>query len=237
MIRIAAVSDLHFTPEQTGSVRSRLDGVRDRADLLFLPGDLIDSGTPEDARQLCDELKDVGVPIVGVVGNHEYAAGLLAVVIATYRAGGVQVLDRDTLTLNVGGEQVGIVGLKGGMGGFGERRLFPSMEPEVQLWHETARKDAQAIERGLSALRTTYRIVMLHYSPCRETVQGEQLEEIPFYGNSVMGDAIDRVRPDLVIHGHSHHGRPSGQTPGGIPVRNVAAPVIGEPFAVFELGR
>jgi Icc-related predicted phosphoesterase len=111
------------------------------------------------------------------------------------------------------------------------------MEPEVVAWREAARLDAEAIERGLSKLQTTYRVALLHYSPARETVEGEELEEIAFYGNSVMGDAIDRLRPDIVFHGHSHHGRPSGNTPGGIPVRNVAARVIGEPYIVVELGR
>lgn len=237
MIRVAAVSDLHFKPEQQGTVRALLDGVSERADLLLMPGDLIDSGTPEDARLLCEELAEVGVPVVAVAGNHEYAAGLVTLVMATYRAGDIQVLDRDKLTFDVRGEKVGIVGLKGGMGGYGKHRLFPSMEPEVQVWHDAARKDAQAIERGLSDLRTTYRVVMLHYSPCRQTVEGEDLEEIPFYGNSVMGDAIDRMGADLVVHGHSHHGRPTGKTPGGLLVRNVAAPVIREPYVVLELGQ
>jgi Icc-related predicted phosphoesterase len=237
MIRVAAVSDLHFTPELSGTARTRLQDVNERADLLLMPGDLIDSGTPEDARLFCEELQQISVPIVVVLGNHEYQARKLDEVVATYRAAGLHLLQRETITLDVQGEQVGIVGVKGGMGGFGEHKLFPSMEPEVVAWHEAARLDSEAIERGMSALRTTYRVVLLHYSPCRETVEGEDLEEIPFYGNSVMGDSIDRTRPDLVLHGHSHHGRPSGRTPGGIPVRNVAARVIGEPYVVLELGR
>ncbi|HET9494453.1 MAG TPA: metallophosphoesterase [Chloroflexia bacterium] len=237
MIRLAAVSDLHFTPDLAGTVRTRFEGVNDRADLLLMPGDLFNSGTPEDARLLCEELAEVRVPVVAVLGNHEYQAQQVEEVIAAYRAGGFRVLQRETITFDIRGEQVGIVGVKGGMGGFGEHLIFPSMEPEVVAWREAARLDAEAIERGLSELRTTYRVVLLHYSPARETVEGEELEEIAFYGNSVMGDAIDRLRPDIVIHGHSHHGRPSGKTPGGIPVRNVAAHVIGEPFIVVELGR
>ena len=236
MIRLAAVSDLHFTPDLVGTVRARLDGVNDRADLLLMPGDLIDSGKPEDARLLCEELAEIRITVLAVLGNHEYQARKLDEVIATYRAGGIHVLQRETATFDIRGEQVGIVGVKGGMGGFGEHRLFPSMEPEVVAWHETARLDAEAIERGLGELRTTYRVALLHYSPTRETVEGEELEEIAFYGNSVMGDAIDRMRPDVVFHGHSHHGRPTGRTPGGIPVHNVAASVIGEPYVVLELG-
>jgi Icc-related predicted phosphoesterase len=237
MIRVAAVSDLHFTPRLSGTVRARVEGAGERADLLLLPGDLIDSGTPDDARLLCEELMGIVVPIVAVLGNHEYAARQVDEVVATYRAAGIHVLQRDTATFEVRGEQIGIVGLKGGMGGFGEHKLFRSMEPEVLAWNDAAQSDALAIERGLSELRTTYRVVMLHYSPCRETVEGEHPEEIVFYGNSVMGEAIDRMHADLVLHGHSHHGRPNGKTPGGIPVRNVAAPVIREPYVVLELGR
>jgi Icc-related predicted phosphoesterase len=237
MIRLAAVSDLHFAPNLAGTVRERLKSVNDRADLLLMPGDLIDSGTPEDARLLCEELIDIRVPIVAVLGNHEYQAQQVGEVIAAYRAGGIRLLQRETAAFEIRGEQVGIVGVKGGMGGFGEHLLFPSMEPEVVAWREAALLDAEAIEWGLGELRTTYRVAMLHYSPTRETVEGEELEEIPFYGNSVMGDAIDRMRPDIVLHGHSHHGRPTGRTRGGIPVRNVAASVIGEPYVVLELGR
>ena len=237
MIRVAAVSDLHFTPQIRGTVRTRLARVREDADLLLMPGDLIDSGTLEDAALMCGELAEVGVPMVAVPGNHEYAARKLEQVAAVYRSAGIIVLEGQTATVEVRGEQIGIVGVKGGMGGFGEHSLFPSMEPEVVLWHEAARRDAEAIERGLAGLGTTFRIVLLHYSPCRETVEGEHPEEIPFYGNSWLGEPVDRLGADLVVHGHSHHGSSRGTMPGGAPVYNVAAPVIGPHYVVLELGR
>jgi hypothetical protein len=47
-------------------------------------------------------------------------------------------------------------------------------------------------------------------------------------GNCELGVVLDRYAPDLVIHGHAHLGTLMGQTPGGVPVRNVALPVVGK---------
>jgi hypothetical protein len=77
------------------------------------------------------------------------------------------------------------------------------------------------------------RIVLLHYAPITGTLDGERLELYPFCGNSMLGAAIDRAGADLVIHGHAHRGSPAGATPAGVPVRNVAQPVIRKPYAVF----
>jgi Icc-related predicted phosphoesterase len=235
MISIAAVSDLHFKPDQSAGMKSRFAGVRDAADLLLLPGDLIDSGTPEDARHLADILATLDLPIVAVLGNHEYMAGEVGAVAEAYRQSGMRLLDGDSTEFIIRGESLGIGGTKGARGGFGEHILQPTNEPDVDFWLDVARYEAEKIEKGLSSLSTDYRLVLLHLSPVRATVEGESPEEIPFYGCSALCDPIDRIGASLVVHGHSHHGTHRGTTPGGIPVYNVAASVINAPYVILEL--
>jgi len=236
MISIAAVSDIHFKPTETEELRARFACVRDSADILLLPGDLVDSGTPQDAQLLVRELAALDIPIVAVLGNHEYSAGEVGAVADVYRQAGICLLDGDTTDFVIRGESLGIVGTRGARGGFGEQALEPTGEPEVEMWLDVARYEADKLEAGLGSLITDYRVVLLHLSPIRGTVEGEHLEKVPFYGSSALCEPIDRLGATLVIHGHSHHGTHRGMTPGGIPVYNVAATVIPAPYVILELG-
>jgi Icc-related predicted phosphoesterase len=74
---------------------------------------------------------------------------------------------------------------------------------------------------------------LLHYAPIRATIDGEPREIFPWLGSSLLCEAIDRAGVDLVLHGHAHHGVERGVTPRGIPVRNVAQPVIGCAYRVY----
>jgi len=237
MIRIAAVSDIHFYRADAGSVKARFAGLSAVADLLLLHGDLIDSGTVEVAQAFAGELEGLGVPVVAVLANHEYAAHQVEEVTAAYRQAGMRVLDGKTTDFIIRGESLGIVGTRGARGGFGEHALEPTGEAEVDLWLYTARSEAAKIEAGLGSLITDYRVVMLHLSPIRDTVEGEDPEQIPFYGSSTLCEPIDRLGADLVIHGHAHHGKHQGLTPTGIPVYNVAAKVIPAPYVILQLGQ
>ncbi len=237
MIRIAAVSDIHFKSTDTGSVKARFQGLSDAADVLLLPGDLIDSGTDEDAQLFVAELADVGIPIVAVLGNHEFAAHQIDDIMNIYRQSGIRLLDGTTTVFVIRGESLGIVGTKGARGGFGGNALEPTGEAETDLWVSAALNEAARIEAGLGSLITDYRLVLLHFSPIRETVEGEALEQVPFYGSSILCEPVDRLGADLVVHGHSHHGEHRGVTPTGIPVYNVAARVIPVPYVILELGQ
>jgi Icc-related predicted phosphoesterase len=237
MIRIAAVSDLHFKLAEPDSVRSRFSGLSDVADLLLLPGDLIDSGSEEEARAFTRELEGLGVPVVAVLGNHEYAAYQVDEVVAIYRQAGIRLLDGQTTDFIIRGESLGIVGTRGARGGFGEFALEPTGEPEVDCWLNAARDEAARIEAGLGSLITDYRVALLHLSPVRATLEGEDLEQIPFYGSGILCEPIDRLGADLVVHGHAHHGTHKGVTATGIPVYNVAAKVIPAPYVILQLGQ
>jgi Icc-related predicted phosphoesterase len=236
MIRLAAVSDLHYTLADEGKVRERLSGVSSEADLLLLPGDLINGGTEEEAHSFVSEVSGLGLPVLAVPGNHEYNAGRLDAVLEIFRNGGICVLDGDTTEFVIRGESVGIVGTKGARGGFGEHALESTGEPDVEFWLRLRAEEVSKLEDGLGRLLTDYRVVMLHCAPVRDTVEGEAPEQIPFYGSSALAEPADRLGATLIVHGHSHHGRHHGKTPGGIPVYNVAATVIEAPYVVLEMG-
>ena len=237
MIRLVAVSDLHFKVGDEQTIASRFEGVRDKADLLLLPGDLTDNGNLDEASLLGGELSRLGLPVLAVLGNHDFASRMTTQLTGVLNSAGVRVLDGDTAEFTMRGETVGIVGVRGFRGGFDHHALSEISEPEVEAWVVTATIEAEKLERGLERLHTDYRIVMTHYAPIRATVEGEHPETFPFYGSSRLCEPIDRLGADLVVHGHAHHGTHRGATPRGIPVYNVAASLLDAPFAIIELSK
>jgi Icc-related predicted phosphoesterase len=77
---------------------------------------------------------------------------------------------------------------------------------------------------------------LTHYAPVEDTLVGERLEIYPFMGSYLLAQAIDDGGADLAIHGHAHNGSEKGITPGGVPVRNVAKPVIDAAYYLYNLG-
>lgn len=237
MIRLAAVSDLHFRVSDRGSVSKRFEGVGDRADLLLLPGDLTDNGNLEEAGLLAEELSGLGLPVLAVLGNHDFASRIHTDLMRVLGEAGIMVLDGDTAEFSFGSATVGVVGVRGFRGGFDRYALSEISEPEVEAWVKTVNNEADKLERGLERLRTDYRVVMTHYAPIRATIEGEHPETFPFYGSSKLCKPIDRIGADLVVHGHAHHGTHRGATPRGIPVYNVAAPLLDGPYTILELSK
>jgi len=237
MIRIAAVADLHVSLSTPGRIAGRFRGVNEVADVLLLPGDLTDTGRVSEAQLLLNELSDVTIPIFAVIGNHDQASGQVNALLRTFEDADVQVLNGDVGILELGKQTLGIVGTKGTGGGFG-KSVFPvRFEPALEVWSREAIREAAKIARCLETLHTDFRIVMLHYAPIRETVIGENPEDFPFMGTSLLSEPIDLHGADLVIHGHSHHGTLQASTPRGIPVYNVAASLLEVPYLILELGK
>lgn len=235
MIRLAAVSDLHFKVGDEGAIASRFDGVSEKADLLLLPGDLTDNGNLEEGSLLAAELSRLGLPVLAVLGNHDFASRINTELIGVFRDVSIAVLDGDTAEFSIRGETVGVVGVRGFRGGFDRYALSETFEPQVEAWVVTATGEAEKLERGLERLHTDYRVVMTHYAPIRATVEGEHPETFPFYGSSRLCKPVDRLGADLVVHGHAHHGTHRGATPRGVPVYNVAATLLDAPYIVLEL--
>jgi Icc-related predicted phosphoesterase len=235
-VRIAAMADLHCTKTSQGALERTVTALQSAADVLLLCGDLTDYGLPEEARVLARELSGLRVPMIAVLGNHDFESGKQDEVSQILTDAGVKILDGDAMEVR----GVGFAGVKGFAGGFGERMLGPWGEAGIKRFVHEAIDEALKLEAALARLRTAQRVVLLHYSPIRATVEGEPLEIFPFMGSSRLEDPIDRHPVTLVFHGHAHHGRPEGQTRSGVPVYNVAFPLLRSmnaelPFRILEV--
>lgn len=233
MIRVAAVGDVHVGTDSVGIVREAFGGVRDRADVLLIAGDLTKSGAPEEAELLASELRGLELKIVAVLGNHDHHSDREADVARILADVGVVVLEGDSVVVDVPGGTIGVAGIKGFGGGFTGASGSEFGEREMKAFVAHTRERAEALQDALSSLRADVRIAMMHYAPVRETLQGEPPEIFPFLGSYLLGEAVDRAGADLVLHGHAHRGREHGLTPGGINVRNVAQTVIGQAYSVY----
>jgi Icc-related predicted phosphoesterase len=223
----AAVGDLHCTEASAGTLRSFFAQASEAADALLLCGDLTDYGTHNEAKVLADELSVVSVPVIAVLGNHDYESGAADDVRRTLQAVGVHVLDGEAVEIN----GIGIAGAKGFAGGFGRASLGSWGEPAIKQFVQEALHEAMKLESALAKLRTRRRIALLHYSPIAGTVQGEPPEIFAFLGSSRMEDPLLRYPVDLVVHGHAHRGTLEGRTVNGVPVYNVAKPLLLRSFA------
>jgi Icc-related predicted phosphoesterase len=183
-----------------------------------LCGDVTDYGLPEEAEVALNDLRAVTVPIVAVLGNHDFESGREAEVRSVLQASGMKVLDGEAVEI----AGVGFAGAKGFCGGFGRRTLEPWGEKMMKLFVKEALDETQKLETALARLRTTKRVVLLHYAPVQTTVEGEPPEIFAFLGSSRLEDPINRHGCEAVFHGHAHRGSPEGRTATGIPVYNVS---------------
>jgi Icc-related predicted phosphoesterase len=234
-IHVAAVGDIHFGPDAAGTLRPHLEHLGQRADLLLLAGDLTRVGTADEAQALADELSDVDIPMVAVLGNHDYHGNEPDKVQAILEGIGVTVLEGDSVVIPVNGSTVGVAGTKGFGGGFVGACGSEFGEPEMKAFMAHSRCLAERLEQSLAALDTDVKVALLHYAPCPDTLMGERLEIYPFLGCYLLGEAVDRGGAALTLHGHAHRGTERGLTAGGRHVRNVAQPVIGHAYQLYCL--
>ena len=236
-VRIAALGDLHCTRTSVGKFQALFSQVSEAADMLLLAGDLTDTGQPEEARVLARELSSLRVPGVAVFGNHDYESGRQEEVAHILTDTGLTMLDGEACEV-LG---IGIAGVKGFAGGFGTAALGPWGEPTIKQFVHEAVNEALKLEASLARLRSPRQIVLLHYSPVRQTVEGEPPEIFPFVGSSRLEEPITRFPVSMVVHGHAHRGRHEGRTKTNVPVYNVSLPLLSRtfpdrpPFLVLEV--
>jgi len=233
VIRVAAVGDLHVGADGPAGWRDALAPVSDEADLLLLAGDLTRVGAPEELPSLMEALSRVAIPTFAVLGNHDHHSGFAREVVAQLRQRGVVVLEGEARVLRVNGARVGVAGTKGFGGGFAGACGSEFGEPEMKAFIAHTRGLADRLSAALHELDADLRLALLHYAPVEQTLAGERPGVYPFLGSQLLAEAVDAARADLVVHGHAHAGSERGVTPGGIPVRNVAQPVIRSAYRVY----
>ena len=236
MIRVAAVGDVHMADDARGTLRDAFARLPEVADVLLLAGDLTRTGTEDQLQVLLDELDAAAVPQFAVLGNHDFESDRAETLVKLLEGGGVRVLEGDADVVPVDGETLGIAGTKGFGGGFAGACGSDFGEPEMKAFVRHTRDLSDALGRALASLDTDTRVALTHFAPVKDTLGAERLEIYPFLGSYLLGEAIDRAGADLAVHGHAHNGSEKGVTPGGVPVRNVALPVLKSAYAVYCLG-
>ncbi|MFC0532273.1 metallophosphoesterase family protein [Phytohabitans kaempferiae] len=236
-IRIAAVGDVHMDQDVLGRFRPALEQLSEQADLLLLAGDLTRHGTEAEARCVAQEFGHLDVPVIAVLGNHDYHCDQVETVVDVLTdEGGITVLEGGSTVVETPACRVGIAGAKGFGGGFAGRCASEFGEPEMKAFVRTTSAVSDRLGQALRDLDCDVRIALTHYAPVPDTLAGEPPEIYPFLGSYLLGQAIDSAPTALAVHGHAHAGTERGATPGGVRVRNVAHPVIKQAYSVFRLG-
>jgi Icc-related predicted phosphoesterase len=226
VVRIGAVADLHYTksPQPQRSLQDLFAQASRACDVLILPGDLTDRGLPEEAQGLAREIHaSVNIPVIAVLGNHDFESGKPQEVREILSEAGIKMLDGEAVEVS----GIGFAGIKGFCGGFGKGTLGSWGEDIVKAFVREAVEEALKLESALARMRgQKRRVAILHYSPIQATVEGEPCEIFPFLGSSRLEEPLTRYPVDVVVHGHAHRGAHEGRTAAGIPVYNVGLTVL-----------
>jgi Icc-related predicted phosphoesterase len=234
-VRIAAAGDIHCAEPLRERIAHAFAAIEEQADLVLLAGDLTTHGDPAQAAVLADACRGLAIPVVAVLGNHDFHENRCDELIAVLREAGIRVLQRESAIFEVGELEVGVVGAKGFVGGFPGAELPDFGEPLLREVYAETTREVEAIEAGLEAISGCHRrIVLLHYAPVPETLVGEPETIWAFLGSSRLAAPLGAHRPDLVLHGHAHRGSFEAAL-GPVPIRNVAVHVTGKDFELFEL--
>ena len=235
-MRVAAIGDLHVQEDSVAPYREMFAEISANADVVVLCGDLTNFGKTTEAEILAEDIKSCSIPVLGVLGNHDYECGQPGKVCEILHSAGMTVLDEQAVEI----DDVGFAGVKGFMGGYGRGELAPFGEPIAKAFVDEVMNEARKLENQLRTLRTERSVAVLHYSPIIDTIEGEPSAIFQYLGSQRLCEPIDRFdHVKAVVHGHAHHGTYEGRTPRGTPVFNVAQfvlrPLFGKPYVVLEV--
>jgi len=236
VVTIAAAGDVHaggVGDERLAAVFA--DAARE-ADAILLAGDLTRHGEPDEVEALAKAVRELEIPVVAVLGNHDWHGNRCDELNATLRDAGIHMLDKSSVVLDVGETPVGVAGVKGFVGGFPDSALPDFGEPSLRRVYAETTAEVEGLDRALGEIEScAVRIALLHYAPISATLEGEPPGIWAFLGSDRLAGPIATHAPDIALHGHGHMGRFQGAI-GDVPVYNVAQPVIGKDFELFELG-
>jgi Icc-related predicted phosphoesterase len=235
-LRVAAMGDLHVMEDSVAPYRELFTEISSNADVLVLCGDLTNFGKTREAEILAEDIRACTIPVLGVLGNHDYECGQPEKVCEILHSAGMIILDEQAHEI----DGVGFAGVKGFVGGFGRGELAPFGEPILKAVVDEVLSEARKLENQLRTLRTDRSVAVLHYSPIEDTIEGEPPAIFQYLGSQRLCEPIDRFdHVKAVVHGHAHHGTYEGRTPLGRPVYNVAQfvlkPLFGKPYVVLEI--
>lgn len=238
-IRLAAVGDIHVKEHMQGAYKELFTQVSEDADVLLLCGDLTDLGLISEAEHLREDMRNCRIPIMAVLGNHDYQSEKQAEVKQILQQlPHVTILDQEPEILS----EIGFAGVKGFIGGFDAFSLSAFGEPALKAIITERDKEAYALENQLKDLhgKTEKIVVLMHYSPIKATIADEPEAIHPFLGATRYEQIIDQFGASVVFHGHANMGPHAGKTSKGIPVFNVALPLLEtlEPklqYKIYEL--
>jgi Icc-related predicted phosphoesterase len=236
VIKVAAAGDVHAGgPDDARFAAVFADAARD-ADVILLAGDLTRHGAPEEVEALVGAVRGVEIPVAAVLGNHDWHGNRCDELNAALAEGGIRMLDKASATFEVGETSVGVAGVKGFVGGFPDSALPDFGEPSLRRVYAETSAEVEGLDRALGEIQSCdVRIALLHYAPTSATLEGEPPGIWAFLGSDRLAGPIAQHRPDIVLHGHGHMGTFEGAI-GDVPVYNVAQPVIGKDFEIFDLG-
>jgi Icc-related predicted phosphoesterase len=235
VVRVATAGDVHAREDRREELAAVFAALRGKADLLLLAGDLTTYGKPSEGAVLADACRDLGIPVYAVLGNHDWHVDRADELTRVLRDGGIRVLEREADVCRVGGVEVGVVGVKGFVGGFPGSHMPDFGEPLLREVYRETQRDVEALDRGLREIALCeLRLVLLHYAPTDQTLAGEGEGIMAFLGTDRLAAPIVEHEPTVVVHGHAHAGRFEGRI-GIVPIYNVSVPVIRQDFHIFEL--
>jgi len=221
-LTIAAIGDIHAHKNVAGAFRDLFKKINEEADVLLLCGDLTNFGTVEEAEVLADDFRDFSIPILAVLGNHDYDSGQVPALREVLKKVKFQFLEEEPFEMG----KVGFAGAKGFGGGFDQTVVAGFGEDAMKAFVREGVEECLKLENQLSTLQAEHKIVALHYAPIAGTLEGEPLQLHPFLGTSRLAESIDRFDVQAVFHGHAHHGKLEGATPKGALVVNCAQAIL-----------
>lgn len=223
---IAALGDIHMNVSQQGKWKIAFEEISEKAKVLLLCGDLTDTGDEEEAELLVSELQSVKIPVLAVLGNHDYEKGRHKQIRQILIDNKIIVLDGEATVV----EKIGFAGVKGFGGGFDRYMLSMFGEDAMKSFVQEAVNESLLLDRALARLEqehaTIKKVALLHYAPIAETVSGEPEQIYPFLGSTHLMEPLQRRKVSAAFHGHAHAGKFEALSPTGIPIYNVAVPVL-----------